>query len=59
MGRQKRDENHSLPKYNLIQDSKENEENGYPVQDSNKTKINTPMNPTMPTRTFSKKKSCK
>jgi Zn-finger protein len=28
------------PKNNLIQDSEGNEENGYPVQDSNKTKIN-------------------
>jgi hypothetical protein len=28
------------PKNNLIQDSEGNEENGYPVLDSNKTKIN-------------------
>jgi hypothetical protein len=28
------------PKINLIQDSEEKEENGYPVPDSNKTKIN-------------------
>jgi hypothetical protein len=35
MGRQKRDENHSFPKNNLIQDSEGNEENGYPVLDSN------------------------
>jgi hypothetical protein len=40
MGTQKRDGNHSPPKNNLIQDSEENEENGYPVPDSNKTKIN-------------------
>jgi hypothetical protein len=39
MGRTKRDGNHSPPKNNLIQDSEENEENWYPVQDSNKTKI--------------------
>jgi hypothetical protein len=31
---------HSLPLNNLIQDSEVNEENGYPVPDSNKTKIN-------------------
>jgi hypothetical protein len=40
MGRWKRDGNQSSPKYNLIQDSEGNEENGYPVPDSNKTKIN-------------------
>jgi hypothetical protein len=40
MGRGKRDRNHSPPKNNLIQDSEENEENGYPVPDSTKTKIN-------------------
>jgi hypothetical protein len=28
------------PKNKLVQDSEENEENGYPDQDSNKTKIN-------------------
>jgi hypothetical protein len=39
------------PKNNLIQDSERNEENRYPVLDSNKTK--------MPPRTASKKKSCK
>jgi paraquat-inducible protein B len=32
--------NHSPPKNNLIQDSEGKEENGYSVQDSNKTKIN-------------------
>jgi hypothetical protein len=32
--------NHSSPKNNLIQDSEGNEENRYPVLDSNKTKIN-------------------
>jgi hypothetical protein len=40
MGRQKRDGNHSPPQNNLIQDSEGNEENRYPVLDSNKTKIN-------------------
>jgi hypothetical protein len=40
MGRQKRDGNHSNPKNNLTQDSKGNEENRYPVPESNKTKIN-------------------
>jgi hypothetical protein len=40
MGRQKRDGNHCSPKNNLIQDSEGNEENGYPVPDANKTKIN-------------------
>jgi hypothetical protein len=33
------------PKNNLIQDSEGNEENGYPVQDSNKTKINEAKEP--------------
>jgi hypothetical protein len=40
MGRQKRDGNHSSPKNKLVQDSEQNEENGYPEPDSNKTKIN-------------------
>jgi hypothetical protein len=40
MGRWKRDRNHSPPKNNLIQASKGNEENEFPVLDSNKTKIN-------------------
>jgi hypothetical protein len=39
MGNRKRDGNHSTPQNNLIQDSKWNEENGYPAPDSNKTKI--------------------
>jgi hypothetical protein len=34
----KRDGSHSPPKHNLIQDSEGNEENGYPVLDSNKIK---------------------
>jgi hypothetical protein len=33
------------PKNNLIQDSEGNEENGYPVPDSNKTKINDTKEP--------------
>jgi hypothetical protein len=40
MGRQKRDGKHSPPKNKVIQDSEGNEENGYPVPDSNNTKIN-------------------
>jgi hypothetical protein len=48
MGRRKRDRNHSSPKTNLIQDSEGNEENGYPVTDSNKTKISDPRNPNVP-----------
>jgi hypothetical protein len=47
------------PQNNLKQDSEANEENGYPVLDSNKTKLMMPRNPAMPTRTTSKKKSCK
>jgi triacylglycerol esterase/lipase EstA (alpha/beta hydrolase family) len=45
MGRRKRDVNHSLSKSNLIQDSKGKEKNGYPVPDSNKTKINDAKEP--------------
>jgi hypothetical protein len=40
MGRRKRDGNDSPPKNKLIHDSERNEENTYPVPDSNKTKIN-------------------
>jgi hypothetical protein len=40
MGRRRRDGNHSPQKNNLIQDSEENEENGYLVSDHNKTMIN-------------------
>jgi hypothetical protein len=39
MGRTKRNGNHSPFKNNLIQVSEGNEENGYPVLNSNKTKI--------------------
>jgi hypothetical protein len=59
MGRQKEDGNHSPSKNNLIKDSEVNEENRYPVPDSNKTKINDAKNQMMPTRMTSKKKSCK
>jgi hypothetical protein len=41
----KKDGNHSPPKNNLIQDSEGNEENGYPVPDSNKTKVNDTKEP--------------
>jgi hypothetical protein len=58
MGRRKRDGNHSPPKNKLVQDSEENEENGYPVPDPNKTKT-IPKNSTKPKRTPRKKKSCK
>jgi hypothetical protein len=42
MGRGKRDGKHSPPKSKLLQDSEGNEENGYPVQDPNKTKVEYP-----------------
>jgi hypothetical protein len=45
MGRQKRDGSHSPPKNKLVQESEGNEENGYPDQDSNKTKINYDKDP--------------
>jgi hypothetical protein len=45
MGRRKRDGNHSPPNNSLIQDSEGNEENRYPVPDSNKTKINDTKDP--------------
>jgi hypothetical protein len=47
------------PQNNLIQDSERNEENRYPVLYSNRTKIKDTKNPTMSTRTYSKKKSCR
>jgi hypothetical protein len=37
--RWKKDGNHSPPNNKLVQDSQGNEENGYPVPDLNKTKI--------------------
>jgi hypothetical protein len=45
MGRRKRNGNHSPPKNNIILDSERNEGNGYPVLDSNKTKINNTKEP--------------
>jgi hypothetical protein len=48
MGRWKRNENHSPPKNKLVQDSEGNEENRYPVPDSNKTKIDYPKEPNEP-----------
>jgi hypothetical protein len=44
MGRQKECEPFTF-KNKLLQDSEGNEENGYSVQDSNKTKINYPKEP--------------
>jgi hypothetical protein len=55
----KRQKSFSPPKNNLIQDLEENEENGYPVLNSNKTKINDSKEPNNVQRTLSKKKSCK
>jgi hypothetical protein len=40
MGRRKRDGNHSPSQNKIIQDLEQNEENGYPDPDSNKTKVN-------------------
>jgi hypothetical protein len=44
-GRKKKGQKPFSPKNNLIQDSEGNEENGYPVPDSNKTKINNTKEP--------------
>jgi hypothetical protein len=52
LGGQKRNGNQSPPKNKLIQDSEGNEENGYPVPDSNKTKINYAKEPNKPIRTL-------
>jgi hypothetical protein len=52
MGRWKMDGDHSPHQNNLIQDSEENEENSYPVPDSNKTKTNYIKEPNKPTRTL-------
>jgi hypothetical protein len=43
----------------LIQDSEGNEEIGYPVPDSNKTKINYAKEPNEAHKNTLKKKSCK
>jgi hypothetical protein len=40
IGRRKREGNHSPPKNKVVHDLEQNEENGYPDPDSNKTKIN-------------------
>jgi hypothetical protein len=60
MGGRRRDGNNSPPKNNLIHDSEGNEENGYTVLDSNKTKINDVKEPNdVHKNNPSKKKSCK
>jgi hypothetical protein len=59
VGRRRRDGNHSPQKYNLIQDSERNEENGYTVPDPNKTMMNDTKQPSDATKTSSKKKACK
>jgi hypothetical protein len=59
MGRQKRNEKHSSPKNILIQDSEGNEENGYPVPNSNKIKINNAKEPNNAYKNILKKKFCK
>jgi hypothetical protein len=59
MGRRKRDGNHSTPKNNVIQDSEGNEENGYPVPDSNKTKINDAKEPNDTHKNFHKEEILK
>jgi hypothetical protein len=45
MGRRKRDGNHSPSKNKVVQNLEQNEENGYPDPDSNKTKINYTKDP--------------
>jgi hypothetical protein len=45
MGRWKKDRNHFPQKNKLLQDSEGNEENGWPVPDANKTKIDYPKEP--------------
>jgi hypothetical protein len=59
MGRTKRDRNHSPSKNNIIKDSEGNEENGYLIPVSNKTKMNDSKEPKDVTKTPPKKKSCK
>jgi hypothetical protein len=59
MGRRRKDGNHSSQKNNLTQDSEGNEETGYPVPDSNKTKINDTKEPSDAHKNTLKKKSCK
>jgi hypothetical protein len=43
--RRKREGNHSLTKNKVVQDLEQNEENGYPDTDSNKTKQGTQKSP--------------
>jgi hypothetical protein len=50
---------HPPKKNNLIQDLEGNDENGYPVPDSNKTKTNNAKEPNNGHRKTLKKKSCK
>jgi hypothetical protein len=45
MGRRARDGNHTPQKNNAIQDSVKNEENGYPLPDTNKIMINVTKEP--------------
>jgi hypothetical protein len=40
MGTRRKDGNHSSPQNKVVQDLEQNEENGYPDTDSNKTNIN-------------------
>jgi hypothetical protein len=59
MGRKKSDGNHSPPtQNNLIQDLEGNEENGYPVPDSNKTKINDTKEPSNAHKNTLKEEYC-
>jgi hypothetical protein len=54
MGRRKRHGNHSSPKNKVVQDLEQNEENGYPDPDSNKTKINYTKEPNEEQKTILK-----
>jgi hypothetical protein len=58
-GRRKSDGNHFSPKNNLIQDSQGNEENRYPISESNKRKINDTKEPSDAHKNTLKEKSCK
>jgi hypothetical protein len=59
MGRRKTDGNHCPLKNNLIQDSEGNEENRYPVPDSNKRKTNDAKEPNNVHKKNLKEKFCK
>jgi hypothetical protein len=54
MGRRKRDGNHSSPKNKVVQDLEQNEENGNPDPNSNKTKINYTKEPNKEHKTIQK-----